>query len=533
MSALLPCGERAVLIELADLDEVLALDGIIRALAEEGSAPWSAIEDVVPAALTVLVTVRSAAALPGVREGLASLLGAQALQRALLPSTRRAAETDAIEIPVVYDGPDLDEVARLTRLSVDDVIAAHTSRPWRVAFGGFAPGFSYLVDGDPRLQVPRRDEPRTTVPAGAVGLAGAFSGIYPRSSPGGWQLLGHTDTVLWDADREPPALLQPGAHVRFVRADSPDDRAPSADPAVRGGPARPHPDAPLVTGRAVEVVATGPLALLQDLGRPGYGAVGVTRSGAADRAAHALANRLVGNPDDRATIEGTFGGLTLRASGHLHVAVTGAPSPVSVDGVPAPVNAPFYLPPGATLKLGLPAAGLRSYLAVAGGFDVPQVLGSRSTDTMSGLGPAKLTVGALLPIGDGPLDPTSVDSAPASAPTNEPLVLDVVPGPRDAWLADLHRLAETTWTVSQRSDRVGVRLEGEPLQRAPEHEGRELQSEGVVRGSIQVPSNGQPVIFLADHPVTGGYPVAAVVADADTDRLAQARPGQQVRLRLR
>lgn len=118
-------------------------------------------------------------------------------------------------IPVTYDGPDLVEVARLTGLTVDEVVAAHTGTPWRVAFGGFAPGFAYLVGGDPRLQVPRRETPRTSVPAGSVGLAGEFSGVYPRASPGGWQLIGRTDAVMWDVDRDPPALLAPGATVRF------------------------------------------------------------------------------------------------------------------------------------------------------------------------------------------------------------------------------------------------------------------------------------------------------------------------------
>jgi KipI family sensor histidine kinase inhibitor len=124
----------------------------------------------------------------------------------------------AIEIPVHYDGPDLAAVARLTELSVAEVIAAHTGSDWRVAFCGFAPGFAYLSWGDPRLAVPRRQQPRTSVPSGSVALAGEFSAIYPRSSPGGWQLIGHTDMVVFDVAREPPALLQPGMTVRFVEA---------------------------------------------------------------------------------------------------------------------------------------------------------------------------------------------------------------------------------------------------------------------------------------------------------------------------
>jgi KipI family sensor histidine kinase inhibitor len=196
---LLPSGERAVLVEVAGLDEVLALAGPVRDVA--------GVEDVVPGERTLLVTVTSALDLAAVRGVLADVTSHA------LPA---AAPARTVEIPVVYDGPDLADVAAHTGLAVAEVVAAHTATLWRVGFGGFAPGFAYLVDGDPRLEVPRRLEPRPSVPAGAVGLAGRYSGIYPRSSPGGWQLIGHTDAVLFDVENEPPALLQPGMTVRFV-----------------------------------------------------------------------------------------------------------------------------------------------------------------------------------------------------------------------------------------------------------------------------------------------------------------------------
>jgi KipI family sensor histidine kinase inhibitor len=199
---ILPFGDAALLVELDDLDEVLRLAAAVR------SAGWDGVLDVVPAARTVLVVTEPGTALEPLVKQVTSLS----------TSAVSATPTDIgepIEIAVTYDGPDLTEVARLTGLSEDEVVKAHTGRPWRIAFGGFAPGFAYLTGGDPRLAVPRRDEPRTTVPAGAVGLAGEYSGVYPRSSPGGWQLIGRTDAVLWDADRDPPALLSPGASVRF------------------------------------------------------------------------------------------------------------------------------------------------------------------------------------------------------------------------------------------------------------------------------------------------------------------------------
>ena len=193
-------GDRSLLIEAETTDQAIGWTVAIN----EANLPG--VVDVVPGARTVLVTTDG----PGRTGALRA-----ALERLTPTSGEARRDSTTVEVPVVYDGPDLDDIARLTGLSPDEVITAHTSTPWQVAFGGFAPGFAYLIGGDPRLQVRRRDEARTKVPAGAVGLAGEFSGIYPRQSPGGWQLLGHTDLPMWDVDRDPPALLQPGTLVRF------------------------------------------------------------------------------------------------------------------------------------------------------------------------------------------------------------------------------------------------------------------------------------------------------------------------------
>jgi biotin-dependent carboxylase-like uncharacterized protein len=282
---------------------------------------------------------------------------------------------------------------------------------------------------------------------------------------------------------------------------------------------------------ALEVLATGPLTLVQDLGRPGLAAVGVGRSGAADRGAFRLGARLLAQEYSAAALEVTFGGLQVRAQGDVMVALTGAEAPLSVDGRSADFRGPVQLRDGQTLRLATPTAGLRTYLSVRGGIAVPPVLGSRSTDTLAGLGPPPVRIGDLLPVGPPPRRFPCVDVVPA-APMPPGLLLRAVPGPRDDWLADPAGLATTVWTVSSRSDRVGIRLEGAPLEYAAFRKGQELPSEGVVRGALQIPAGGQPVLFLADHPVTGGYPVAAVVVASDVDRAAQARPGQQVRIVL-
>ena len=277
------------------------------------------------------------------------------------------------------------------------------------------------------------------------------------------------------------------------------------------------------------VLASGLLTTVQDRGRPGWASIGVTRSGAADRQAAALANRLVGNDAAAAVLEVTVGGLQVRAARTLLVAVSGAPAPVTVDGRAAPFDAPLTLRPGQVLGLGNPAVGLRSYLAVRGGIGVPPVLGSRSTDTLSGLGPAPLRPGDVLPVGALAAAEPVVDVAPVGAPSSRP-VLRVLPGPRRDWMAPTAWTALTTedWTVSPDSDRVGLRLAGPRLDRARTDE---LPSEGLVPGAVQVPPDGAPVLFLVDHPVTGGYPVLAVVTTDDLPAAAQLRPGDRVRFR--
>jgi len=279
----------------------------------------------------------------------------------------------------------------------------------------------------------------------------------------------------------------------------------------------------------LEILATGPLALVEDLGRPGLGHLGVTRSGAADRRSHTLANRLVANPADRATVEITFGGFSARVrGGDVTVAVTGADANPSVDGVPFGINGIRHVRDGQVLTLSMPRSGVRSYLAVRGGVDAEPVLGSRSHDVLSAIGPRPLRPGDLLTIGEHAQDFPELDQAPVAPVAAGDLDLTVVPGPRDDWFTDPEALVRTDWVASDRSDRVGTRLTGQPL--TPRDPERQLPSEGAVRGSIQVPPNGLPVILGPDHPVTGGYPVIGVVVDRDVDRIAQVRPGQRVRL---
>ncbi|RKT51542.1 biotin-dependent carboxyltransferase family protein [Saccharothrix australiensis] len=286
-----------------------------------------------------------------------------------------------------------------------------------------------------------------------------------------------------------------------------------------------------MTSRSLTVLRTGPLALVQDLGRPGHAHLGVPPSGALDPPSLRLANRLVGNPEDAAGLEVLLGGLVVRAGASCTVAVTGPSAPVLVGG--AHRDSPCHLRPGDELAIGAPTGGLRCYLAVSGGVATPPELGSRATDLLSGLGPAPLAPGDELPLGAVTGVPVGADVLPPVRVGDE-LAVPVHLGPRDDWFDDpVGRLRAGRWTVSERSNRVGVRLRGPALDRTDRHRGRELPSEGLVTGAVQVPPDGQPVVFLADHPTTGGYPVIGVVPTDALPLLGQARPGTRLRFHPR
>ncbi|MGF0173012.1 biotin-dependent carboxyltransferase family protein [Streptomyces sp. Marseille-Q5077] len=282
-----------------------------------------------------------------------------------------------------------------------------------------------------------------------------------------------------------------------------------------------------MTDRALSVVRAGALTTVQDLGRPGHAHLGVPRSGALDGPAAALVNRLVGNAPEAAVLESTLNGCAVRPRSTVTVAVGGAPCRVTVDGRPVAWGAAVRVPAGALLEVGAAVSGVRSYVAVSGGIAVEPVLGSRSTDLLSGLGPPPLTDGTVLPLGRPTRLHARVDVAPQPAPPGE-LVLRVTPGPRDDWFtpAAVRAFTSRPYRVSAASNRIGLRTEGPALERALT---RELPSEGVVLGAVQVPPDGRPVVFLADHPTTGGYPVIAVVRAADLPAAAQAVPGTPVR----
>ena len=530
-------SRRHLLVERADLGATMALHHSLEA------ADLPGVTELIPAARTVLISFDPART------------NAEILAEAVRGLGHTESASDAareVTIDVHYDGDDLAEVADLLSVSPAEVIKRHQAATWQVAFAGFAPGFGYLAGDDELFNVPRRSSPRTRVPVGSVALAGEFTGVYPRSSPGGWQLIGRTDAKLWDLDREPPALFVPGTIVKFAEAgrESVEVAGPSARSGASGFSGSPGAasdsavdsaadsasDSAAASSHSLEVLRPGLQLLVQDLGRPGFASMGVSAAGAADRTALTTANSLVGNAETAAGLESFGGGVLLRSAGDGVAAVTGATGAITVTAADGTVLTPrlgeaFALADGDELELGPTQCGVRRYLAVRGGIAVETALDSSSADTLAGLGPAAVDKGTTVSVHDPRTAPHLVDPNPTQPrdlpQAGETVMLSVTLGPREDWFteAGIETLLSQEWTVTHESDRVGLRLNGEvPLERARTGE---LPSEGAVTGALQVPPSGQPVLFGPDHPLTGGYPIIASVDDVDL--AAQLPPGAKLR----
>lgn len=508
----LPSGSDSFLVELDDLTITLTLLDVLQAAKLEG------VCEVIPGARTIMI--RFDRWLTN-RSKLISQITALDL------SVRSTRSGEMFEIPVTYDGEDLADVAAMLGCTINEVIERHTNATYTVAFTGFAPGFAYMTCDDPGFDVPRRKSPRVKIPAGSVALAGKFGGIYPSDSPGGWQLLGTTPLAMWDTTRERAALLAPGDRVRFC------DMAKGGTIAV----SKPAAEAvQTLTADGLLVTRADRPALYQDMGRPGLASQGVSESGALDRTAMREANHCVGNPANAAAIEVSFGGFAFKADRPVTVAVTGAPCPLIIrtpEGktVTAGFAQPIALNEGDELSLGIPPEGMLSYLALRGGFEVEPVLGSAARDTLAKVGPSPIIAGDILVPAHGTALAVSSDiSASRTLPrAGEVVTLDIVLGPRTDWFTPhgLTTLTSQDWDVTPQSSRVGMRLKGATAIERAIHD--ELPSEGTALGAIQVPASGQPVLFLADHPLTGGYPVVGVVASHHLDLAGQIPIGARIR----
>ncbi len=516
-------GEACILVELADeVDHRVnsIAHSLTRALMDR-----SGVVDAVPGYASVLVEYDPLVLRPDEVEGMVRS------ELAVLPA-RPVGHGRLRIIPTAYGGEyglDLAEVARQLHLSEQEVVRLHSSRIYRVYMLGFAPGFAYMGELPEALSVPRLSTPRSAVPAGSVGIAGRQTGIYPSTSPGGWRIIGRTSTRLFDPLQDPPAYLAPGDRVRFIPVHELDSRPGSESDTVLLPFAR--------RGGAIDVLTPGLLTLVQDLGRHGWGRYGVPPSGALDWLAARVANYLVGNPANAALLEMTFAGPTLRFRRDCLIAIAGGDMCPRIDGEMVPGWTSVLVKAGQVLRFHRRLTGMRAYLAVAGGIQVPLVLDSRSTflrGRFGGLEGRALRAGDLLEVGQ-PIDDWQTRATRSFPPELRPhysssAEVRVVLGPHLDHFPPpaVEVFLSTSFTVAPVSDRMGYRLLGPAIVR---NEPADVLSCGMPLGGVQVPPDGQPIVLMSDHQTTGGYPLIATVARADLPILAQLAPGDSVRFR--
>lgn len=485
---LVPFGDRALRFPLAEGADRRALFASLR------EAPG--VADVVLAEDTGAVVLAEGADLGAVERAVAAVLDAT--------SGAHATATPPMHhvVRVVYDGDDLVEVATSLGLRPDDVVALHAGREYEVAMLGFLPGFAYLRGLDPRLVLPRRAQPRTRVPAGSVAIAAEYTGIYPLASPGGWTLLGHALAPrLFDANGARFAL---GDRVRFEPAGPGEQHGAVATPEAR---------APDVHGVHLEVVKAHGPALVMDRGRIGHMHEGVPHGGAMVLTAHARANANAGNAAGAAAIE---------VFGVLEVVARGGSITVADD-----VRGASVLADGESFTVATEGRARVRYLGVRGGVDVPLVLDGRGTLLVANLGGY---AGRSLKRGDRLAASTSATTVTTTATTTVTASIALLPGP-DSEAIVLDAIAQATFTIGARSDRIGTRLEGPPLPPHSMQNAHDRRSRPMVPGAVELTPSGL-VVLGPDHPTTGGYPVVAFAPRGSLDLLLALPIGAETQLSI-
>lgn len=529
---LVHCGDRSVLVYLGESIEPAVNDRVHQLVGALREKAHPAITEIVPSYHCLLVEYDPVRIRPEQAEEL--------IMSAVQPGAAPAAEPRTVDLPVLYGGeagPDIGNVAAHAGLSEADVIAKHAAGRYRVYCLGFSPGFPYLGGLDPILHTPRLANPRTRVPAGSVAIGGEQTGVYPKESPGGWQLIGRTPATLFDPMRQPPALLEPGDTIRFVpvSADTYQDLLPRESTQLAAA------EATAQTGHTgLRILQPGLATTTQDLGRRGYMQYGVPVAGAADFVALMVGNWLLGNRARTPALEITLLGPEVEFTGPVAFAVTGAP--LAAELIPAGGGSPVPVPgwttvlagPGDRLRTGQTVSGCRAYLCVAGGIDLPLVLGSLSEDLFGKIGPLgrPLKAGDWLPVGLPIHPPANLAGRylPADmVPVYENhAVIRAVRGPQDSAFTPegLAALFSGEYTVGAQSDRQGLRLDGPKV---THRTSADILSEPVAPGSVQVPANGLPILLLGNRQTVGGYTKAAVAVYSDLAVASQLRPGDRLR----
>lgn len=440
--------------------------------------------------------------------------------RAAAAGTSPASARRAVRVPLRYDGPDLEEVGHRSGLGAAEVARRHASVSYHVYALGFLPGFAFMGRLEPALRLPRRERPRARVPAHSVGIANDQTGVYPSSSPGGWNLLGTALVAAYDPHRERPFLFEPGDDVRFVPSDGTPPPEPVALELLPTEPCSP----------ALRVLRPGLLDLVVDRGRFGVGRFGLAQGGAADPGLARLANHLVGNRADAPTLELNLSGPVLEVLRDTVVALAGWAMTPRVDGRPEAAFRGLALRRGQVLSFHPTRFCTRAYLAVAGGLESATFLGSASTSPRAGIG-RPLEEGATLGVaaaGKGGGVARTARPGHGFLPyhrASEVETVRLLPGPQASAEA-MASLTARSFVVAA-GDRMGIELEPSPG--GPAIEGGEVTSEATPLGAVQVPPGGRPIVLLVDRGTVGGYAKPAVVHPADLPRLTQTRPGQKVR----
>jgi len=477
-------------------------------------APFPGLYDAVPGARTLLVLFDPEFV---DRAALQQILDDEVLESAAAPARE-------VRIPVRYggaQGPDLERLARGLGTSQREFARLHQSAVYRVAFIGFAPGFPYLTGLPEPLQSPRLSSPRPRVPSGSVGIGGEYTGVYPSSTPGGWNLIGNAPIRLFDSNAGPPSLLLPGDRVVFEEIGEEDFAT------LRAGVDGQRTLVPPPAGSPVlRILSAGLCTSVQGPALYGLAASGVPGGGAMDPAALRRGNRALKNRPDAAALEITLQGPQLEFLISARICVSGSEADAALNGRPISIEQVVDAGPGDRLAIGSLRGGARAYLCISGGFANPAAVGEPSHRLGRG-DPLYLTeLGDAAPWGLEPMDEAGIRPPAAATRT-----LRVVLGPQVDRFSDAGRAAffSNEFRISPQSDRRGVRLEGQPLELCGP---ADIAPEGTAAGAIQVPSNGLPIILGPDRPVTGGYAKIATVIGADLPLLAQARPGTPIRFRL-
>lgn len=569
----LTAGEAGLVVEFSDQVDYRAnlaarlLDRLLVEALEEEMAPPGALRGTVVTYRSLLVLFEPLRVRHGPFRDLVTALAGRAADEARRPASQTAAVRGRLwEIPVCYEGdlaPDLGDVADLTGLAPAEAVRLHCDTEYLVYMLGFQIGYPYLASLPPQLRVPRLAKPRLKTPEGAVAIAGELTGIYSLPSPGGWRVLGTTPVPLWDLSWPSPTLLEAGDRVRFVPVDgllfqrmrearylpagfaaAQEARRPTCPDAGAGEGAK---EADLDGDPALHVIRPGLLTTVQDLGRPGYWRYGLGPGGAMDRFALRVGNRLLGQAETAAALEVTAGGVSFAASREVWCVWAGPAGELRVAGRRVPAWTVVRAAAGQTIEVDWFTDGARGYLCLGGGLAVPRVLGSRSTNLAAGFGGLE---GRAVRAGDVLATYRRASEAPAASDlrhlegrradpvvigavygrlADDPVRLGLVPGPQDSAFAQSvwQECLALPYRVANESNRMGYRLEG-PRLRALADDGHDIVSDGLTEGAVQVPGNGQPVLLMADHQTTGGYPKIGVLPAADLPIAAQVRPGRSV-----